>query len=205
MELELVPLDGQEARKKSDKERARKRYQKIPPKVLRKFTDEQQQKIKEFMIDLVLITHEIQHETESGKGTKDHEERLDRLNGRRHALFEQPERAVAQFIKLLSLAALESAQEIEALIRDLRREDVQDYYKTEVDVGLDAALDNPFLRQINDNIEDEKLSLKLKTRLTNSEIEALIRRRSLQDIVDRVIAARCLTSGLFWRDSYYDL
>jgi hypothetical protein len=205
MELELVPLDGQEAEKKSDKKRARKRYQKIPPKVLRKFTDEQQQKIKEFMIDLVLITHDLQHETESRKGTKDHEERLARLNKRRRGLFEQPERTVAQFIKLLSISALESREEIETLIRDLRREDVQVHYKTEVDTGHEAALDNPFLRRIKDNIEDDKLSLKLKTRLTNSEIESLIRRRSLQDIVDRVIAARRLTSGLFWRDSYYDL
>lgn len=205
MELELVPLDDEEAKKEGDKKRARKRYQKIRPKVIRQFTEEQQKKIKEFLVDLVLITHEIQHETESGKDTKGHEERLDRLNKRRFALFAQPERTVAQFIKLLRLAPVEAGEEIEVLIGELRREEAQDYYRTEVGTGIDAARDNPFLRQMDDNIEDEKLTLNLKSKLTNSEIAALIRRRSLQNIVDSIIVARSIISGLFWRDSYYDL
>jgi hypothetical protein len=105
----------------------------------------------------------------------------------------------------LDLAPIESSEEAEILVKELRHDELRDHYKTNAETGIDIAKDNPFLMQLEDNIEGEHKDLEMKCRSTPTEIKALIYNSSLEHIVEHLISARRMTTGEFWAGDHYDL
>jgi hypothetical protein len=205
MDLELVPIEGKRELTLDEKRKQKIRSQRIDPGLLSQFSEQDEVEIKHFLIDLIILTDEFHHEMAKDAFTEDHQERLAALNEKRLALFQYLSDPVSRFVKLLRLAPTESSEELEILVRELRRDEIRGHYKTVTETGIDAARHNPFLMQIDDDIEGDHKGLELECRNTPNEIQALIHRFALKVIVEHLITARRMTTGEFWDGDHYDL
>ena len=208
MELELVPMDGEKVVTEEEKERLKRRIKPIPPEKLEVFSEEDRKQIKHFLIQLIAVTEQIHHEIDIENPPSDQKEHIDKMHSLRRDLFTEQHAAVKRFCELLEISAAEPWHEFEVLISELLGEDRHHYFETKNESGVNAALDNPFLMQVEDKqdrAEEERLTLTAKSRMTPHEIGELIYHHSLEDIVKDIISARNVISGQFWDDEYYDL
>jgi hypothetical protein len=215
MKLELVPIEGKKVLTEEEKERLKQRSRPIPPAVICRFSETEQAEIILFLTRLVVFTEQFHHNMEQhdlhqhDDSFEDqlvrYEEHMERLNADRNLLFQNPAPAIAKFIQLLDLCPMESWQEFEALIKSLQVEELHRYRDARLKIGIQAAMDNPFLMQAEEPVEEERIEQKMKCRITPAEIEELFRRFSLVDIVRYMIDSRRLSTGEFWDDGYYDL
>ena len=89
---------------------------------------------------------------------------MENLNKDRKALFKDPPPFLARFIELLNLCPMEAWPEFETLIKGLQDEDLRHYMDTELNTGIEAAMDNPFLMHAENHAEEQgAVLLSLKT------------------------------------------
>ena len=205
MKLELEPIEGEKILTEEEKERLKRRTRPLPPDALDSFTDEEKNKIKSFLIKLIVLTEEVDHDMKHENLFEDFEEHILSLNHARQAIFENPSPSLKKFIDLLELCPSEAWKEFEALIAFLREEDLRHYHEAAQKSGIEAAADNPFLMKEEDSIEAEHMALEIKARITPKEIEALISHYTLDELVKHLIDARRIISGDFWDEGFYDL
>ena len=205
MNLELVPIDGKHELTLEEKKKQKVRSKRIDPGLLTQFSKPDEIEIKQFLTDLVILTEEFHHESEQDEFLEGHEDRLTALNEKRFELFQDISNPLVRFVKLLRLAPIESSEEVEILVKELRRDELRHHYKTNSETGIDIAKDNPFLMQLEDNIEGEHKDLEMQCRTTPTEIEALVNSATLESIVEHLITARRMTTGEFWAGDHYDL
>ena len=154
-----------------------------------------------FVNNVHIVDHDMQHEDQFD----DFEAHMLSLNHTRQAIFENPSPSLKQFINLLELCPSEAWKEFEALIGFLREEELRHFREATQKSGIEAAADNPFLMQEEDNIEAEHMELEMKARITPKEIEKLINHYTLDELVKHLIDARRIMSGDFWDEGFYDL
>ena len=205
MDLELVPIEGREEVSQEEKNKKKKRSARIKPELLEQFSSSDEVEIKIFLAKMIILIDEFHHEMEEEEFSEGQRERLAIINEKRFVLFEDQSESLSRFIKLLALAPIESSEEIDIFVKEMRRAELQGHFKTTMESGISAATDNPFLMQLDDDIADKHKDLEMQTRATPGEIEALVRRFSLEEIIDYLITARKMTTGEFWTDDYYDL
>jgi hypothetical protein len=205
MKLELEPIEGEKILTEEEKERLKRRTRPIPPDALTQFSDVDQTGIKNFLTRLIILTEHVDHDMQHEDQFDDFEEHILSLNKARQALFDNPTPSLKNFIDLLELCPSEAWKEFEALIAFLREEDLRHFHEAEQKTGIDAAADNPFLMQAEDNIEAEHKELEMKSRITPNELEALINKYTLEELVKHLIDARRVLSGDFWDEGFYDL
>lgn len=205
MKLELEPIEGEKILTEEEKERLKRRTRPIPPDALAPFSDDEKNKIKSFLIKLIVLTEHVDHDMQHEDQFDDFEEHISSLNKTRQAIFENPSPSLKKFIDLLELCPSEAWKEFEALIAFLREEDLRHFHEAEQKSGIEAAADNPFLMQAENNIEAEHKELEMKARITPKELEILINQYTLEDLVKNLIDARRILSGDFWDDGFYDL
>ncbi|MDX1823467.1 MAG: hypothetical protein R3354_02040 [Thiohalomonadales bacterium] len=174
MKLELEPIEGEKVLTEEEKERLKRRTRPIPPDALSRFTEAEKQAIKNFLIKLIVLTEHVDHDRQHEDQFQDYDQHMLALNQTRQALFQNPAPALANFINLLELCPSEAWKEFEALIAFLREEDLRHYHETLQKSGINAAADNPFLMQEQDNIEAEHIALEMKGRITPKEVQELI-------------------------------
>ena len=153
MKLELEPIEGEKILTEEEKERLKRRTRPIPPDALTQFSDEDKTGIKNFLIKLIILTEHVDHDMQHEEQFDDFEEHMLSLNKVRQALFENPAPSLKSFIDLLELCPSEAWKEFEALIAFLREEDLRHFHEAAQKTGIEAAADNPFLMQEEDNIE----------------------------------------------------
>ncbi len=205
MKLELEPIEGEKILTEEEKERLKRRTRPIPPDALTRFTATDQQEIKNFLINLIVLTEHVDHDRQHEDQFQDHEQHMLSLNQARQALFQNRSPALAGFITLLELCPSEAWKEFEAFLAFLREEDLRHYHQALQKSGINAAADNPFLMQEEDNIEAEHMALTMKGRITPREVQDLISHYPLEDLVKHLIDARRVMSGEFWDAGFYDL
>lgn len=210
MRLELVPIEGERILSKEEQEWKNKRTHPIPPEILLQFNSNDREKIKKFLVRLVVLTEQFNHDMNqigisSDEQQEHYKKELQKLNQDRQALFQNPPRYLGSFIKLLELCPMEPWQEFEALMKSMQDEDMQHYRDTKLKTGIEAALDNPFLMRTDDEIDEEHVELKMKCRMTPREIEDLIMHNSLENLVKLLINARRINTGAIWDRGSYDL
>lgn len=205
MKLELEPIEGEKVLTEEEKERLKRRTRPIPPDALTQFTAADAQEIKNFLIKLIVLTEHVDHDRQHEEQFQDHEQHMLSLNQARQTLFQNPGPSLASFIALLELCPSEAWKEFEALIAFLREEDLRHYHEALQKTGINAAANNPFLMQEEDNIEAEHKALEMKGRITPKEVQELINHYSLEELVKHLIDARRVLSGDFWDDGFYDL
>jgi hypothetical protein len=205
MDLELVPIEGKKELTLDEKKKQKIRSKHIDPELLAQFSSEDELEIKQFLSELIILIDEIHHEMEQDELLEGHEDRLAALNEKRFALFQNLSNPIGRFVKLLRLAPVESSEEVELLVQELRRDELREHYKITAESGIDIAKNNPFLMQMEDNIEGEHRDLEMKCRSTPIEIQALVSHFSLEILVESLITARRMTSGEFWAGDHYDL
>lgn len=205
MKLELIPIDGERILTAEEKERLRSRIRPIPPAATEAFTDDEVQEIKDFLAHFIILNEQLHHD----KAQEDHPEYYERpikaLEAKRHAMFQDLSPGLARFIELLDLCPMEPWREIKALLEHLRQDNFWDNYGVKSDTGIEAALDNPFLLQKDDHIEEDNMELQLQRRISPDEVYALISRFPLQDLVKQIIKSRKCVIGGFWDDEHFDL
>ena len=205
MKLELEPIEGEKILTEEEKERLKRRTRPIPPDALAQFSDDEKNKIKNFLTKLIVLTEHVDHDMQNEHQFDDFEEHILSLNRARQAIFENPSPSLKNFIDLLELCPSEAWKEFEALIAFLREEDLRHYHEAAQKSGIEAATDNPFLMQAEDNIEAEHKALEMKARITPKEVEELINHYTLEELVKHLIDARRVISGDFWDEGFYDL
>lgn len=205
MKLELEPIEGEKILTEEEKERLKRRTRPIPPDALTQFSDEDKTGIKNFLIKLIILTEHVDHDMQHEEQFDDFEEHMLSLNKVRQALFENPAPSLKSFIDLLELCPSEAWKEFEALIAFLREEDLRHFHEAAQKTGIEAAADNPFLMQEEDNIEAEHKALEMKARITPKEIEELLNNYTVEELVKHLIDARRVISGDFWDEGFYDL
>lgn len=184
-ELSLVPIEGEKAISEEERERAKRRTREVPPAKLSRFDDEDRKQIKHFLTLLITLTERLHHDmmehAEDQGETDSHEKHIAKLQAQRHALFDAPPPAIADFIELLQFVAMEPWPEFEKMIAGIRAEG-------------DA-----------DRAQDEQMESAKKCRITPHEIKELVQCHSLESLVQHLIHGRRLMSGEFWNLSHYDL
>ena len=210
MNLELVPIDGEKIPTEEEKQWNRKRTHPIPPEILIQFKEDEREKIKKFLVRLIVLTEQFDHDIKQVARISEDQQlyyknELEKLNKDRQALFQNIPLFLSNFIKLLELCPMEPWHEFATLIKSLQIEEMQHYRDTKLNTGIAAALDNPFLMQTEDEIEEQHLELIMKCRITPYEIETLIVHSSLEKLVKLLIDARRIDSGTIWERGYYDL
>lgn len=205
MKLELEPIEGEKILTEEEKERLKRRTRPIPPDALTQFGDEDKTSIRNFLIKLIILTEHVDHDMQHEDQFDDFEEHMLSLNKARQALFENPSASLKSFIDLLELCPSEAWKEFEALIAFLREEDLRHFHEAAQKTGIEAAADNPFLMQEEDNIEAEHKALEMKARITPKEIEELLNNYTVEELVKHLIDARRVISGDFWDEGFYDL
>ena len=205
MKLELEPIEGEKILTEEEKERLKRRTRPIPPDALAQFSDDEKNKIKNFLTKLIVLTEHVDHDMQNEHQFDDFEEHILSLNRARQAIFENPSPSLKNFIDLLELCPSEAWKEFEALIAFLREEELRHYHEATQKSGIEAATDNPFLMQAEDNIEAEHKALEMKARITPKEVEELINHYTLEELVKHLIDARRVISGDFWDEGFYDL
>ncbi len=205
MKLELEPIEGEKVLTEEEKERLKRRTRPIPPDALTQFSDDDKDRIKSFLIKLIILTEHVDHDMQHEDQFDDFEDHILSLNQARQAIFENPSPSLKTFIDLLELCPSEAWKEFEALIAFLREEDLRHYLEAAQKSGISAAADNPFLMQEEDNIDAEHKALEMKVRITPKEIEELVNHYTLEELVKHLIDARRVLSGDFWDEGFYDL
>lgn len=207
MELSLEPIEGDKVVSEEEKQRAKRRTQRIPPAELDRFDDEDRKQIKHFLALLIALSerfhHDMMEHADDPGETDVHEKHIAKLQAQRHALFDDPSPAIAEFIELLQFFAMEPWPEFEMMIAGIRGEDQQLYYEAK----LKAAVD-PFRMEAEGDLEraqDEQMDGVQKCRITPSEIEELVELHSLESLVRNLVHGRKLMNGEFWDASHYDL
>ena len=152
-----------------------------------------------------MLTEHVDHDMKHENQFDNFEEHILSLNRMRQAMFENPDPSLKNFIDLLELCPSEAWKEFEALIAFLREEDLRHYHAAMQKSGIEAATDNPFLMQAEDNTETEHKALEMKARITPKELGELINKFTVDDLVKHLIDARRILSGDFWDDGFYDL
>lgn len=206
MKLELEPLDDDEERARllspEEREQMLARIKPIPPEALKRFDAEQRHQIQTFFYRLIALSEQVHHDMEDTKHLAEHEAHMVKLHGMRRRLFEKASPVLNEFIHLVDLSAMEPWLEWEVFLNTLRREMEKEFYETKNTAGQAAALDNPFLLQVDDNSDEEQLALKKQSRLTPRDIEQLIFHFSLEDLVKYLIQSRKVITGQFWERDY---
>jgi hypothetical protein len=210
MALELVPIEGERILTEEEKQWQKFRARSIPPEALKRFLPEQQKEIKIFLVKLVTLSEQCHHAMiQLEKAADEHRERyvneLERLNQRRIHLFANLPAYLKAFNDLLAMCASEPWKEFEEFLKNLRDEDMEHYRDTKLHTGIAAAMDNPFLLQMEDDIEDNRMDIRMRCRITPQEIEFLILHYPLETLVKHLINARRVSSGQFWDKGFYDL
>ncbi|HEY5601851.1 MAG TPA: hypothetical protein VIM41_01960 [Gammaproteobacteria bacterium] len=210
MILELVPIEGERILTEEEKQWQKFRARSIPPEALRRFHPEQQKEIKIFLVKLVALSEQCHHAMEQlEKADDQHRERyvdeLERLNQRRIHLFTNLPAYLKAFNELLALCATEPWKELAEFLKNIRGENTGRFRDTKLNTGIAAAMDNPFLLQLEDDIEDHRMEMQTNCRITPREIELLILLLPLETLVRHLINARRVSSGQFWDKGFYDL
>ena len=210
MRLELVPIEGERILSQEEQEWKNKRTHPIPPEILLQFKADEREKIKKFLVRLIVMTEQFNHDMaqldiSTVEQQEYYEQEIQKLNKDRQALFQHPPRYLGSFIKLLELCPMEPWHEFKALIKSIQDEDMQHYRDTKLKTGIEAALDNPFLLRTEDEIDEEYIELKMKCRITPHEIEELVMHNSLENLVRLLINARRINTGAIWNRGFYDL
>lgn len=211
MELELVPIDGEKVLTKEEKEWHEKRIRPISPDLLRQFEGDAEDLIKKFLVKFIILTLQYHTDMEDHEGCSEkqqdfYEQESQRLNKERLAMFENASPLLKEFINILNLFPMESWEEFENLIKNLKSKDLHMHRNLSHNSGISAALDNPFLMQVEDDSEEKHMELEMQSRKsTPAEIEKLVMHYSLREIVDEIIIVRKVGSGNFWKESFYDL
>ena len=211
MKLELEPIDGERVMSKEEKEWHEMRMRPISPEVMRQFDNDAGNSIKVFLIQLIMLTQHFHsdmevHDNCSEEQQEFYKEESRKLNSDRMALFQNVSPPLKVFIKILNLCPMENWQEFESLMKNLQDKDLHAYRELCHATGISAALDNPFLMQVDEDIEEEHMELAMKSKkITPLEIEALIMHYSLGEIVEELINVRKVGSGSFWEADFYDL
>ena len=205
MKLELAPIEGEKVLTEEEKERLKRRSRPLPPDALAQFSDQDKNLIKIFLIKLIILSEHVDHDMQHEEQFDDFDAHMLSLNQARQGLFQNPTPSLKKFIALLELCPSEAWKEFEALIKFLREEELRHFHEAEQKSGIEAAADNPFLMQKEDNIEAEHKELEMKGRITPKEIEELINHYSLEELVKHLIDARRVLSGDFWDEGFYDL
>lgn len=211
MKLELEPIDGERVISKEEKEWHEKRMRPISPEVLRQFDNDAENSIKIFLIKLIILTQQfhndvIAHDDCSEEQREFYEKHSRKINSDRLALFKNASPPLKEFIKILNLFPMEGWQEFESLTKNLQVKNLHTYRDLSHATGISAALDNSYLMQIEEDVEEEHMELAMKTeKITPGEIEDLIMHYSLGEIVEQLISARKVGSGNFWESDFYDL
>ncbi len=205
MEFELEPIEGERVLSAEEKERQKYRTRSIRPEELERFNAVQQQAIREFLVKLIILTEQFQHDLDQHDASEPCQQHMQKLNAKRQALFEQPPSWLRDFIELVDLYPMEPWAEFEILLRRLQAEDRNRFYETKAHTGIKVAADNPFLMQQDDDINDLQPLQGAHTRLTPADIEAEIMPYSLPELVKHLTLARRVSNGGFWDEEYYDL
>lgn len=205
MKLELEPIEGEKILTEEEKERLKRRTRPIPPDALAQFSDDEKNQIKHFLVKLIVLSEHVDHDMQHEDQFDDFDAHMLSLNQARQAIFENPSPSLKSFIDLLELCPSEAWKEFEALIAFLREEDLRHFREDTQKSGIEAAADNPFLMQEEDNIATEHMELEMKARITPKEIEGLINHYTLDELVKHLIDARRIMSGDFWDEGFYDL
>lgn len=206
MELELVPLEGEKERARllplEERERMKARIKPIPKAALADFSNEQRQQIRQFLFHLISYSEHVHHDMEDTKHITDHREHMVRLHAMRQELFDKAAPAVQAFIKLVDLSPMEPWLEWEVLLHALQREIQGEFYETRNRTGTAAAIDNPFLMQVDDGRDEEQMELSHRGRMTTHDIEQCIFHFELEVLVKQLIQARRVITGEIWEGDY---
>lgn len=207
MKLSLEPIEGEKVISDAEKERAKRRARHIRPEELNRFDNEDRKQIKHFLTVLIALSerlhHDIREHAEDPGDTAAYQRHIVNLQAQRQALFNGPQPAVADFIKLLQLYAMEPWPEFEMMIAGIRGEDLKHYYDTKLKTAVD-----PYHIGAEDDVDraqDERMEIAKKCRITPSEIKELVEFHSLESLVQHLIDGRRLMTGEFWNLSHYDL
>lgn len=211
MHLQLVPIDGERTLGEDEKLRQKRRTRPIPAELINYFTPEQQQAIKFFLAKLVVTTEQCNHDINRLQQIPDidrqiyFEKELEKLNERRISLFENLPYFIRYFVKIIDLCPSEPWKELKEFLENIRNEDRAHYHQKKQSTGIEAAMDNTYLLQIEEDPEEENYELKLTCRITPGEIETMILYHPLDELVKHLINARRVSSGEFWNKGFYDL
>lgn len=206
MKLELEPLDDDEDRARllslEERERMKARIKPIPPDALGVFDAEQRHTIQTFLSRLIALSEQIHHDMEDTAHLSEHKEHMLKLHTLRRALFDHPLPEIDAFVHLVDLSAMEPWLEWEVFLSSLQRELENAYFETKNTAGQAAAVENPFLLQVDDNSDDVLMDLKKKARMTPQEIEQLIFHFPLEELVRFLVQSRKVITGQFWEGDY---
>jgi hypothetical protein len=211
VKLELKPIDGERVISKEEKEWREMRMRPISPEVLRQFKNDAEKSIKYFLTKFIILTQQFHidmkaHEDCSEEQLAFYEKESRKINSDRQALFKNASPPLKEFIKILNLFPMEGWQEFESLTKSLQVKNMHTYRDLSHATGISAALDNSYLMQVEEDVEEEHMELAMKSkRITPGEIEVLIMHYSLGEIVEQLISARKVSSGNFWENDFYDL
>lgn len=205
MDLELEPIEGERVISEEEQERRRYRTRSITPEELALFNTVEKAACRDFLARLIVLTEQFQHDLDQHDPSEACQENIRRLNEKRQALFIDPPGWLKDFIVLLELYPMEPWAEFSVLIRRLQSEDRKRHYAAISETGIEAAYDNPFLMQMDDDSDDSPSALAGQARITPAEIEALLSRYPLGELVNHLTSARRVSAGEFWDEEYYDL
>jgi len=206
MKLELVPIEGQKILSEEEKERLKRKLRPPTREEMASFSEEDLKAIKAFFVRFLILSEQLHHEMADEKHFAELEEHIAKLYLERQALFEHAAVEVRRFTDLMDMCAIEPWRVLEVVIAGLRGEDRRIYFETKNKAGIQAALDNPFLMQVDDEASEQQMALSAKAkRLTQRELEDLISHHTLESLVKELIIGRKVNYGVFWDDDYYDL
>ena len=203
MHLELVAREGEKLLPPEERERMKKRIRVIRPAELAHFTKKDRRQIKIFFIKLVALSEIVHHDLEEDKEhLVEHEDHIKLIHAKRRYLVETSEGAVKEFIHLIDISAMEPWLEWDVMLEGLHNAQQKKYYETKNQEGVGAAVDNPFLMQVDDQNDEEFRTISQKTRLTPKDIETAIIPVTLEDIVHHIINSRKIITGQIWEGDY---
>ena len=205
MELSLIPREGEKLLSPEEREAMKKRIRKIRPEELAHFTKQDRQGIKVFFARLIALSEHVHHDMEDEEHVMENMEKIEKLHAERQHLFSKVDDKVFEFVRIVDLCAAEPWLEFEVFMQRLKAILRKKYYQVKNGGGVDAAAGNPFLMQVDNLVSEKQDDLAKLTRITEQEIEGLIFRFSLVELVANLIDARKIITGQFWDDEYYDL
>ena len=205
MELELVPLEGEDNNRQllspEERERMILRIKPIPPEALQGFDRAQRLQIQSFLSRLIAVSEQLHHDMDDIAHKAQLREQMNRLHAQRTALFEQATPAVREFNRLVDLSAAEPWLEWEVMLKSLQRE--LEKAQSETDHGGEEMLvKKPFLPQADEHKAASLLEVKTTGRYSAQDIEKLICAFSLEELVSFLILSRKVITGQFWERDY---
>lgn len=205
MELQLEPREGEKLLSPEEREQMKRRIRQVEPEELAQFNEAERQRIKILLARLIALSEHVHHDMEDDDHVAEHQEHIEQLHMERQRLFDKADAKTRDFVRLIDLCAAEPWLEYEVFMHRLEGLLRKKYFETKHGGGVEATLNNPFLMQTEDITAELHMDLTGLTRITEREIESLIFRFSLEDLVETLINARKIITGQFWDDEYYDL